>query len=395
MNNTYKCLASNLSEVEKRVKTISKKLNKYNIPNSFKVISTSVELVPVAELVMKNGYKEVVTRPSVPMEVVTYSFTMDRLQLGNYTPVAVIKHVEPQKNMVYTLDPTIVILDTWTTMSGECSHCNSKRSRKTTVILQDNNSGEYIQVGKSCLKEFTGIEASDVLSVYADLNTILIGDEVEFIYNNGDHPQSHYVETVNYLAKCIDLINGKGYTKEIKSIAFESTTPATDNGYAKAQEVIEFFSQFKFNSDVETKLGFNNATFYWNIIVALSQVYTKTSGFVAYAYNAYNDIQEKLKLQKQISETKLISQFQFNIGDKVVVEVTYVKSFNFTSYYGPRPTTSYIHMFKDINGNVFKWSTSKPLTNEYNSKITLQGTVKQHDEYKNEKQTILTRCKLA
>ena len=53
------------------------------------------------------------------------------------------------------------------------------------------------------------------------------------------------------------------------------------------------------------------------------------------------------------------------------------------------------YMFKiiDDEGNVFTWKTSNyPEFEKFN---TLKGTVKAHSEFRNEKQTELTRCKVA
>jgi hypothetical protein len=63
-------------------------------------------------------------------------------------------------------------------------------------------------------------------------------------------------------------------------------------------------------------------------------------------------------------------------------------------------------LFVDNDGNIFKWSTSSNL--EYTIKdqsysqwhildkgaiVQLSGKIKAHDEYRGQKQTVLTRCK--
>lgn len=39
-----------------------------------------------------------------------------------------------------------------------CQHCNAKRKRTFTVILEDETTGEWKQIGRSCLKKYTGFE---------------------------------------------------------------------------------------------------------------------------------------------------------------------------------------------------------------------------------------------
>ena len=56
----------------------------------------------------------------------------------------------------------------------------------------------------------------------------------------------------------------------------------------------------------------------------------------------------------------------------------------------------YAHNFKDEHGNVMVWKsgTYPEALGEDGKKVLLKGTVKEHSEYKDEKQTVLTRCKV-
>lgn len=102
---------------------------------------------------------------------------------------------------------------------------------------------------------------------------------------------------------------------------------------------------------------------------------------------------KKLK-EKEISD----SQYVGTIGEKFSDwELTYNGSFGFESVYG------YTHVLKflDKDGNSIVWYSSKgieSITNSFNikigDKINLKGTIKDHKDYKGEKQTLITRCKL-
>ena len=69
------------------------------------------------------------------------------------------------------------------------------------------------------------------------------------------------------------------------------------------------------------------------------------------------------------------------------------KVFSFDSFYG----FTYVYTF-EFNKYVFVWMTSKNLSfvQDINvgDEVTLTGTIKKFDEYKNIKQTVLTRCKI-
>ncbi len=106
------------------------------------------------------------------------------------------------------------------------------------------------------------------------------------------------------------------------------------------------------------------------------------------------------------AERKAISQFVGNVGDKVSLPVTYERSASWEqpSYGGYGTETHYAHIFKDANGNVFTWKTAtvlgtvdasgcwKPI--EDGAAVVLTGRVKEHTTYRDEQQTVLTRCKV-
>lgn len=45
----------------------------------------------------------------------------------------------------------------WHKLECVCEHCNTRRNRKSTYLVRNTKSGEVRQVGKTCLKEYTGI----------------------------------------------------------------------------------------------------------------------------------------------------------------------------------------------------------------------------------------------
>ena len=105
---------------------------------------------------------------------------------------------------------------------------------------------------------------------------------------------------------------------------------------------------------------------------------------------------EREAKEAQIKAMKAISQYIGQIGDKIEVKGTYVRSGSWEqkSFRGWGTNTMYIHTFKDSDGNVFTWKTQKGLSMNHGEPIIIKGTVKNHSEYKDEKQTELTRCKV-
>ena len=118
------------------------------------------------------------------------------------------------------------------------------------------------------------------------------------------------------------------------------------------------------------------------------------------AERAEREAKEKAEREAEearIKAQKAISQHVGQIGEKIEIKGTYVRSGSWEqqSFSGYGTTTMYIHTFKDADGNVFTWKTQKGICAEYGENVDVKGTIKNHSEYKDEKQTELTRCKVA
>lgn len=115
-------------------------------------------------------------------------------------------------------------------------------------------------------------------------------------------------------------------------------------------------------------------------------------------YNEDNDnyISRIEKAEEQLKAKKSTSGFVGEIGKKFDMMVTYDYTAAWQNSYGYswEPQVTYLHTFKDEQGNVFVWKTGNSIDADYGTKLSITGTVKEHSEYKGIKQTVLTRCKV-
>lgn len=108
---------------------------------------------------------------------------------------------------------------------------------------------------------------------------------------------------------------------------------------------------------------------------------------------------ERIAEEERIRAEKKVSQYVGEAGQKIETEAVYLCSphFECQDFYASWITrTVYIHTFVDGNGNKLIWKTSSNslCDLEKGQKVVLSGIVKEHKEYKDEKQTILNRCKI-
>lgn len=377
----YQCLASEWdNKVEKKIQSIIRQVNKYGFSADYKVISREVKKVPCYRV---DGYTKTKIGETL-VQVVNYEFNMPDFKVGDYTPVAVIEHnvvvnCEDAKNMVHLINNFEGAPKSWWMIDGHCDDCNDSYSRKKTVMLLNNETGDFRQIGTSCLKRYLGITCFNVIHNFMTVEE-LVEEEVA-VYCDFLPRESKYVETKKLLGCIYDVYDAMGGYVKNKTIenawkeAIESNNEISESAKERAQSTINFFR----NLDVE---NLNN--FARDVRTAVLTEYIGCSGYLAYAPM----LQEKLMFKTEQRNIELESSYIGNIKDKLELNVIVTNCTGFESQYG----YMFINTFRDDNNNVFIWVTG---TKSYDvgSKLKILGTVKGYKEYNGIKQTVLTRVK--
>ena len=142
-----------------------------------------------------------------------------------------------------------------------------------------------------------------------------------------------------------------------------------------------------------------------------NEINEKYMGIAVYAFFSAKQNHDKMVAKKIAEEERAKANAEVEyygaVGDKFELTLTFDKSFSFEGAYG----FTYIHLFHDDEGHQFKWSSSNGTYKveydktadfggvehcefEVGHKYLMKGTVKAHNEYKNVKQTVITRCKV-
>lgn len=113
---------------------------------------------------------------------------------------------------------------------------------------------------------------------------------------------------------------------------------------------------------------------------------------------AKEEAEQKEREAKEAEEKarKAKSNYIGSIGGKVDTQVILERAawFEIPSFGGYGTDRMYIYTFRDDGGNAMVWKTTKGIMFEGGELVRLKGTIKEHSEYKDEKQTVLTRCKV-
>ena len=86
-----------------------------------------------------------------------------------------------------------------------------------------------------------------------------------------------------------------------------------------------------------------------------------------------------------------VSEYVGTVGERREFNCTLIGHFTFQSYFS-YDDVSFIYKFKDENGDIIVWKTSTWLDDEKKN-FRFKATIKEHSEYKGEKQTVVNRPK--
>jgi hypothetical protein len=235
------------------------------------------------------------------------------------------------------------------------------------------------------------------LALYAELYDYSAG------YYDASFPPSKFFEVRLAIALAIHAINKNGYIKaeyqnSTKNAILELDADiVTNDNLLKSDEIITWLKSNDFPDDFLT-----------NCKTIASQNFIKNQylGFLAYLPVAFIKYQEKQIEENKKQEQRKISEHVGKIGEKIQFEI---KKWELVSSFETMYGTSFVYRFTDYQDNIYTWFTSSRPENEEYTDIshernrqlirtrdlkTIKGTIKDHNEFKGEKQTILTRCKV-
>ena len=372
----------NMERLEKRINTIRNKCKKYNCDFEYRVVGEKFEKMD-GEIVR-----------FVEVE------TSGEAKLNGWKFVATVEHTE-QGNIVRSYDDKIEVPVRFTTTEPICEHCNSKRRRKDTYIVMNEETGEFKQVGKSCLKDFTNGLSADAVASWISLFDEMIKGEAPM--GTGFKKYFGTEEMARYMAECV-LKFGYHKSESMEATKYMAKDTRDVVRGLRNKELEERMNTVGFNADSKeaTELAENalnwakelteDSGYLYNIKLVANMQYVEKRhfGFLASIIPSYQKEMKRLEEERQKEEERKArpeSKHVGSVGDKVEIEIhscrlltSWETQWGFTNLYE----------ITDAEGNVYTWKTSKSIDSEHK---TIKGTVKAHNEFRGVMQTELTRCK--
>jgi hypothetical protein len=382
---TYDVPVINMPWLKGRVEDLDKKAVKLGTdPISFTIIRTWTKRTQDAEGHKYNKLMNEITITGIAPKLAGWSFlgTIQHTEAGNILRVINETQIPEQYRIVKQL----------------CGHCNKDRNRKDTYLVTHED-GSFKQLGKSCLKDYTGHVSPAYLAALAQFIDELnkSGDRdyesnrfplevpsatflrmaCEAVVDSGAYITNKQAEFTNKHSTSIhawmSLFPPKGPGIKFTPLIH---TEAGETLFNKVQESLKELDLKSVKSDFE-----HNVLMSWKKEIAEH----REVGILGAAIM----IHEKALLKKLEFKNNSDSTWIGAVKERSEFEVTITKKFGFETAFG------YMAMIlmKDESGNILVWKTGTGFEGKgVGDKFRIKATVKKHDTYQDIKQTVLTRC---
>lgn len=428
---TYMIPEENVENLEKKFNAAARKIRKINPElepkllksNRTVVLTREIEIVPpdcrTSSFVKKVPYEAREIEIDIPDEVV---FAEDGWVFGgtvepsgvdgkNFINFQILKNEDsnPVPSKYFSSNPC------------SCDYCKTDRKRTKTYLVVNQETGEWKQLGKECLKLFvTGIDVDAIATFESFIK------ETEDIANPGDeffyNRCARFVEVQRALelAQAATKMFGFVATRDnvgdrnvfstknivqaklLKEMGCPSDLLNIDNterekiNLAVAKlTVYSSYAEESISNDIitlrETVAELPDEPYYNNLKTVLANEYVPLDklGLLVSAPKAISRYYELKKMQEEKEKLAKSSNYIGEVGEKISVNFVSGRE---VACCETQFGLLHIYEFKDENGNTVIWKTSSGKDIPESGVIT--GTVKAHEEYDGIKQTAILRAKI-
>lgn len=326
----------------------------------------------------------------------------ENVKMGDYTFIARLSHDKSSGTIIRSAPGMMVPNEYQQAIHTNCDHCHTKRYRTETFVLRNDETGVYVQVGRSCLRDFLGhdieklVRLAQYISNLSDLKEGLRGSFV---------PQNHnYINLKDYLAFVVRELNENAWVARSKADGFNIAT--ADSAWNRMMDSHQMMYKNQEHRPIKEEMEIaENVITYWEAIAAKANkndyenncvviaqegaINFRDGGYAASMVNAFYRA-EKEAQQANDSEDYADSQHIGDVKDRMDFEARVLFTKDFESFYGWTSITKMVtpdgNIITMFGGNFNKHP-------QISDVLKFRGTVKSHGEYKGIKETVLNRVK--
>ena len=309
-----------------------------------------------------------------------------------------------------------------------CDKCHKKIGRNKYLVFskvgkEAETRDDLVVLGTSCAKEYFPFDIERYFG-YLESAFEELGSYDEFNGSFGGCSSHYHTLSAIYTATVATTDNLKCYEKEgvtkgnvlgwLNNLKMDKYTYYRDvylvpSNPIPFEDVISWVKNMLDKSTEELRSDFeiNARSVFFKTLddgtrEMRHEIHEKYMGIAVYAMFSAKQNHDKMVAKKIAEEehAKVNAEVTYfgNVGDKFEKEMTFEKMFGFETQFGYQ----YILLFRDEENHVFVWKTANGnLGKNFNwaeyevgQKYLIKGSVKSHEEYKDVKQTTITRCKV-
>lgn len=383
MKNTYTVPEDRREDILKAIARNQKKAEKYGSPLIAEYGEPYAVVVPVFGL--DPATHVMYEKDKIMVEVFDLTIESEIIRKEGYTVAAKIEHLD-EGNIVTLIDGKGRA--EWNTMKPFCEHCRGNHGQRLTFIVRHDDGSEK-QVGRTCLKEYCGIDPQAIGSLN-EIRAILEQDDIRS-YDFESRPVPRAYRTIDAVALAFRLQKEFGYVSasqpgsnkvKLSNLMKQNERPTAEE-LAEAEKLMEVVLAMDDDTAFQSSLN--------NVRTLLQCGYCKADnfGYIACSPLMFQKHMNWRKKQEEREAAKMVerqtSGFVGEIGQRLVVDVADLTLL--TSWEGEWGYT-YLYKIIDVMGNVLIWYASRCI----DEAKKLRATIKDHSERDGVKQTIVTRC---
>lgn len=288
-----------------------------------------------------------------------------------------------------------------------CDHCNRARVRNDLLIMQNVETDELIQIGRNCAADyFRSKNALAIIKCFTEFAQISNVDHDDFA--KGVRGETYVglqqlLETAAAVtrkfgfAKTTECGNTKGRVWVNLFCRMGQNNPdrveVNDADRNTAAAVITWI-----NKDILQKPIADRTEFDQNIIGVIEHgmVRERNFGFIVWMPNGlqgYNDRkqvrEDREEARKEYTKKAVVSTYLGTVKQRLDFDAKLVSLRYFQNNWG----TTAMCRFVDQDGNVIVWWANNNPDINVDTTYKFVATVKKHNEFNSEKQTVITRAK--
>lgn len=338
--------------------------------------------------------------------------------------------------IVHAVGDGVELDKAWFADDFSCHHCGTKRNRKIAYIVREKRSQKVMQVGRACLTDVLGIAPErfmTLLKYFENFEDELADGEKDDESDSEDFHEYHapsWYFVDDFLGVTVRVTKREGCYVRTRD-DYGDRNPNSTFGMVSREIVnADFLTKEERQEAADAKAWYlsldKKDEFGLNVQSILKKEFCSetNAALLAFLPNAYNKhlAYEEEKKRKERLASKLSNEFVGEVGKRlrnIPVQVVGCHAFmvqGYTYYEQEHGKEMAFYDFVDAHGNILSWKTDKfahakgmSYSDDFSClceffdergnvvkdapSIVLSGTVKEFNEYKGKKKTILTRCR--